>query len=70
MVTLNVKTGFRELIKITENPIPNQKPKPILNKIVNGIDWIIKYCGGTFKEIFYELRTEMEIQKLGYLLDF
>ena len=48
----------------------NEGAEPILNKIVNCIDWIIKYCGGKFSEIFYELRTEIEIQKLGYLLDF
>ena len=29
-----------------------------------------KYCRGNFMEIFYELRTEIKIQKLGYLLDF
>ena len=34
------------------------------------VEYQIKYCGGNFWEIFYELRTEIEIQKLGYLLDF
>ena len=42
----------------------------ILNKIVNDIDWVVGYCGGKFLEIFHELRTEIEIQKMGYLLDF
>ena len=42
----------------------------ILDKIVNTIDWIIGFCGGKYLEIFYELRTEIEIQKMAYLFDF
>ena len=48
----------------------NEGTEPILNKIVNGIDWIINYCSGSIKEMLYELRTEIEIQKLGYIMDF
>ena len=48
----------------------NEGTEPILNKIVNGIDWIINYCSGSFKEMLYELRTEIEIQKMGYIMDF
>ena len=46
------------------------KEQNLFNKQVHGIDWIIKYCSGNFQEIFYELRTEIEIQKMGYLFDF
>ena len=30
---------------------------------------IITFCGGKYVEIFHELRTEIEIQKIGFMLD-
>ena len=41
----------------------------ILDKILNFIDWIITFCSGKYVETFHALRTEIEIQKLGFLLD-
>ena len=41
----------------------------ILEKILNTIDWVLSFCGGKYSETFHELRTEIEIQKIGFLLD-
>ena len=47
----------------------NEDTSYILDKILNFIDWIITFCSGKYVETFHELRTEIEIQKLGFLLD-
>ena len=47
----------------------NEETSFILDKILNFIDWIITFCGGKYVETFHELRTEIEIQKIGFMLD-
>ena len=47
----------------------NEEISFILDQILNFIDWIITFCGGKYVEIFHELRTEIEIQKIGFMLD-
>ena len=47
----------------------NEDTSFILDKILNFIDWIITFCSGKYVETFHELRTEIEIQKIGFLLD-
>ena len=45
------------------------KLKKKLDKILNFIDWIVTFCGGKYMETFHGLRTEIEIQKIGFMLD-
>ena len=47
----------------------NEETSFILDKILNFIDWIVTFCGGKYLETFHELRTEIEIQKIGFMLD-
>ena len=47
----------------------NEETSFILDKILNFIDWIVTFCGGKYMETFHELRTEIEIQKIGFMLD-
>ena len=47
----------------------NAETSFILDKILNFIDWIVTFCGGKYMETFHELRTEIEIQKIGFMLD-
>ena len=48
----------------------NEDTSSILDKILNSIDWIITFSSGKYVETFHELRTEIEIQKIGFFIGY